>query len=126
MLDHLLAGRFPNQRLIIKIDVEGAEYQVLSGALETVARQPRPIWLIEVCFTEYHPDGINPDYLRIFQLFWDHGYICIATDEARTLVRSADVARWLSNGVRDLDTFNYVFIDPNVYGMRASTTTPST
>jgi len=124
-LDHILAGRFANQRLIIKIDVEGAEYQVLSGALATVAREPRPIWLIEVCFTEYHPDGINPDYLRIFQLFWDHGYVCVATDEAHTVVQPADVARWLDKGVRDLDTFNYVFMDRDVEQMRRVPTTQS-
>ena len=109
--DNVVAGRFPGKRLMIKIDVEGAEFQVLEGALATVARQPRPIWLIEVCFREYHPSGINPDYLKIFQLFWDNGYASYGADEKCTAVLPADIERWLATGVRDLQTFNYVFID---------------
>lgn len=110
-LDNILAGRFYGQRLIVKIDVEGAEFQVLEGALATVAREPKPFWLIEVCFREYHPRGVNPDYLKIFQMFWNHGYDCYGADEKCTPVRLEDVERWLSSGIRDVQTFNYVFID---------------
>lgn len=110
-LDNVLAGRFSGKRLIVKIDVEGAEFQVLEGALATIARLPRPIWLIEVCFREYHPSGINPDYLKIFQLFWNNGYNSYGADEECSTVLPEDVERWLATGVRDLKTFNYVFID---------------
>ncbi|MFI5071571.1 MAG: FkbM family methyltransferase [Terriglobales bacterium] len=110
-LDNLLSGRFLSERLIIKIDVEGAEFQVLEGALATIARLPKPIWLIEVCFREYHPSGINPDLLKIFQLFWDNSYNSYGADAKYSAVLPDDVKRWLATGVRDLQTFNYVFID---------------
>jgi FkbM family methyltransferase len=110
-LDNILAGRFPDKHLVIKIDVEGAEFQVLEGAFATIARLPKPSWIIEVCFREYHPSGVNPDYLKIFQLFWDNGYASYGADDQCSAVLPADVARWLATGVRDLQTFNYVFVD---------------
>jgi FkbM family methyltransferase len=110
-LDNVLAGRFAGKRLLVKIDVEGAEFQVLQGAVATVSRMPRPMWLIEVCFDEYHPSGVNPDYLGIFTLFWDNGYECYGADGHCTPIAPADVRRWLETGVRDVKTFNYVFVD---------------
>jgi methyltransferase, FkbM family len=113
-LDNVLSGRFADKRLVIKIDVEGAEFQVLEGALATIARRPKPIWLIEVCFREYHPAGVNPDYLKIFQLFWASGYRCHAADDHCSPVLPGDVERWLSTGVRELNTFNYVFVPDDI------------
>ena len=46
-LDALLRGKWAGERLFIKVDVEGAEALVLSGASETLRRSPRPYWLIE-------------------------------------------------------------------------------
>jgi FkbM family methyltransferase len=46
-LDNLIACRWAGERLLIKIDVEGAEGHVLEGAKQLIARQPRPFWLIE-------------------------------------------------------------------------------
>lgn len=110
-MDNLLAGRFPGQRLIIKIDVEGAEFQVLQGATAMIARSPRPFWLIEICFREYHPTGINRDFLKTFELFWSRGYDCYCADESCSPVSRNDVGRWVASGVREVPTFNYVFVD---------------
>lgn len=46
-LDSLLRDRWSGERLMIKLDVEGAEALVLAGASDTIRREPRPIWLIE-------------------------------------------------------------------------------
>lgn len=110
-LDRLLAGRYEGERLLVKIDVEGAEYQVLRGALATLARTPRPVWLLEVCLEEFHPEGANPDFAAIFQLFWDHGYEAFtATGRPRPVARS-DVASWVAARHAASGTFNYVFTD---------------
>jgi len=122
-LDNVLDGRLSGKRLTIKIDVEGAEFQVLEGALATISRLPRPIWMIEVCFKEYHPDGINPDYRRIFDLFWDKGYQCHAADIDFTIIRPEDVGRWVATGVRGVRTFNYVFVDRAVQIHTAASST---
>lgn len=110
-MDNILAGRFSGQRLVVKIDVEGAEFQVLRGAMAMLGRSPRPFWLVEICFREFHPNGVNPDFLQTFALFWDQGYDCYCADETCAPVSRADVERWLATGVRDVLTFNYVFVD---------------
>lgn len=113
-LDNILVGRFPQARLRRKIDDEGAEYGVLKGALATLARLPRPVWLIEIYLQEYHPSGISPDYADIFDLFRRHGYGCYAADEKRTAVAPVAIQRWLETGVREVPTFNYVYIDSSL------------
>ena len=112
-LDNVLAGRFASQSLLIKIDVEGAEYQVLKGATRLISREPRPIWLLEICFQEFHPSGLNPDFREIFQLFWDNGYVAYTATKEPTLVTPVDVERWLVNQQSDSGTFNYVFAHPS-------------
>lgn len=112
-LDNILGGRLADRRLFIKIDVEGAEYQVLSGAGGTLARELKPVWLLEVCLQEFHPGGTNPDYQKTFQLFWDHGYQAFTATETPVPVTPADVERWVRNGFCDSGTFNYLFIGPD-------------
>jgi FkbM family methyltransferase len=111
-LDAILAGRFANQRLFLKIDVEGAEHMVLQGAPETLARTPRPSWLLEVCLQEFHPEGANPHFGEIFELFFSHGYAAYTANAERRQVTREDVARWVEKRASDSGTFNYLFADP--------------
>jgi len=113
-LDAILGSRSTDQRLLIKIDVEGAELGVLKGALKTIARVPRPIWLLEICLHEFHPGELNPNYLQTFQLFWDSGYNAYTAAESPKLVTPEDVNRWVSAKHCDSGIFNYVFIDSNM------------
>lgn len=109
-LDDLLGGRFPGQRLLIKIDVEGAEYGVLKGAVDMLRREPRPAWLLEICLHEFHPGGANPDFVRTFDAFFKHGYVAYAVCDVPRPVTRADVKRWVDAGETDIGTFNYVFV----------------
>lgn len=111
-LDNVLGTRLLDQRLLIKIDVEGAEYQVLSGAHATLARSVKPMWLLEVCLHEFHPQGMNPDYKKIFQLFWDNGYQAFTAAKRPVQVAPGDVDRWLNARFCDSGTFNYLFVGP--------------
>jgi FkbM family methyltransferase len=108
-LDNLVAHRFPGSRLLVKIDVEGAEFQVLQGATTTVSRLPRPTWLIEICLHEFHPGGANPHYRATFEMFWKAGYEAYTATRQPVRVTSEDVDRWLAAGRCDAGTFNFVF-----------------
>lgn len=52
-MDHLFAHRWPSQRLLIKVDVEGAETNVLDGATQLIERGA--VWLIE----SFVPKGLD-------------------------------------------------------------------
>jgi FkbM family methyltransferase len=110
-VDVLLAGRWSGGHLLVKVDVEGAEQRVLAGARETLARRPAPVWLIEVCFSENFPSGINPHFRDVFERFWSAGYTATSLDAART-VSPEDVDRWLRDGRRDFGYVSYVFEAP--------------
>jgi hypothetical protein len=95
--------------MLIKIDVEGAEFGVIKGAMATLSRSPRPTWLIEICFDEFHPAGVNPDFGAIFDAFFAHGYNSFAaTDPLRSVSRD-DVFKWVARGRADSGNFNYLF-----------------
>lgn len=109
-LDILLGSRFAGKQLLIKVDVEGAEYLTLLGARDTLRQEPRPIWVIEICLNEYHPEGMNPHYMATFDKFWEHGYEARTADERNNLIQRADIERWLQAGRSDSGTINYKFV----------------
>ncbi len=111
-LDNLVAGRFPNQKLLIKVDVEGHELNVLRGAASLVKRTPAPTWLLEHGFRENFEGRINPNFRELFELFWDDGYQAVTADSERRPVTEADVDRWLTQGARDFGYLNYLMFKP--------------
>lgn len=109
-LDNVLRGRFEAQRLFVKMDIEGAEHRALLGAAETLARDPAPTWLVEVCLTENLPSGqTNPHFAEVFARFRDAGYACRTVGGDERAVTADDVARWVRNGARDFGTYNFLF-----------------
>jgi FkbM family methyltransferase len=109
-MDNILNSRFEGKKLFIKIDVEGAEYDVLKGATKILTMSPRPIWFIEVCLSEFHPGKLNPNFAATFNLFWQHGYkVRLASKEGR-LITSADIQNWIANKKTNMNEFNYLFI----------------
>lgn len=108
-LDNILNGRFVDEKLFIKMDVEGYEYEALKGSLLTIKRKVKPIWLIEICFTELFPNGINPHYFEIFDLFWQNGYTVYTADKEQNIIESDDIKRWIKNNKRDVGYTNFIF-----------------
>lgn len=108
-LEGLLRSRPSTERILIKIDVEGHEPAVLSGARGLLMREKAPTWIIEHSFRENQDGGVNPRFLGLFELFWNAGYQCLTFDRERRMVRRDDVDRWLRTGVRDFGDVNYIF-----------------
>ncbi len=77
-LDNVLGCRFDGKQLLIKIDVEGAEFNVLGGAHRILqGTRKKPVWLVEISRSLNHPKP-NANFAATFELFWKNGY------EART------------------------------------------
>lgn len=109
-MDIILSERFAGKHLLIKIDVEGVEYQVLTGAIKTMTMKPRPTWLIEICLNEFYPNGNNPNYAATFELFWKNGYEVRSADRSNRIIRPEDIDRWNKAGRSDSGVINYLFI----------------
>jgi FkbM family methyltransferase len=109
-LDKLLSNRFPEERLLIKMDVEGAEYGVLLGAIETLQRVKRPVWLVEITMGQFMPQGVNDSFLATFELFLSRGYQCqlLTKNELVQLTRDM-LQKWHDQGHSDYAEINYVF-----------------
>jgi FkbM family methyltransferase len=105
--DEELLPRIRGRRALIKIDVEGAERELLAGAAELLRVRPAPTWLVEVGLTEHHPSGRHPAFAEVLQAFWDAGYRIESIPERR-VVGPADVARWLDAGRTDFGSHNYL------------------
>lgn len=67
-LDNLLRFVAPRSRLLVKVDVEGHEYEALLGAAQTLARTPRPTWMVEIVDWA-HPGGVHPNREKTMALF---------------------------------------------------------
>ena len=110
-LDAVTAGRFPESKLLIKMDVEGFELDVLAGAAKTLERKPRPTWLVEILLRgEVIPGGVSGKFAQVFEVFWKRGYLSRKLDAARTLVGPEDVNRWMANGAVDEETHDFLFL----------------
>lgn len=89
-LDRLLGARYAGRRVLIKMDVEGFEHAVLSGAGSVLGQSPRPVWFFEHGYRENF-QGVNPHYLDVFECFWMAGYQLRVAGEA--LQVSAETVR---------------------------------
>lgn len=93
-LDDIVGGRFPNQNMLVLIDVEGAELHVLEGAVELLNRNPKPVWIVEICIDEHFatPDGKNPAIKETFAKFFDSGYRAYSIEAGLREIFASEVA----------------------------------
>lgn len=109
-LDNVLGCRFPSERILILIDVEGFELNVLRGALRQFTRKPSPVWFVEICIDEHQPSGvrINPNLAATFEIFWHHGYLAEKIGADSGPVDGPTVLAW-AVGNQLPKTHNFIF-----------------
>jgi len=109
-LDRLLGTTLGNHRSLILVDVEGAEYAMLQGAMATLARQPRPTWMVEISTTEHQPAGtpFNPNFQATFDLFFAHHYQAFTAENPPQPISMEMVAQ-IVTGQLHLSTHNVIF-----------------
>jgi len=108
-LDTLLGYRLCEKRLLIKVDVEGAELLMLRGATIMLSAKPRPLWVVEICFDDHRTGHVNPHFQEVFALFWELGYDAWTLERTPRKVESNDVLEWVRAGRQGFGTHNYVF-----------------
>jgi len=108
-LDLIVNTRFDGQTLLIKMDVEGFEHDVLRGAEQTLSLSPRPVWLVEINFSEHFPGGLNGKFYNTFEMFWRRGYQARTANREERPIDSNDVSRWVKQGRVDFGSHNYLF-----------------
>lgn len=108
-LDVVLGGRFSGKRLLIKIDVEGFEYQVLQGASATLEMSPKPTWIMECFLERYHPGGRNPNFQQTFEMFFDRGYTARVASRSGPAVTREIVSHWVTQGNVPDGFSNFIF-----------------
>jgi FkbM family methyltransferase len=106
-IDRLLADRLAGQQVLIKLDVEGYEFDVLRGATRTMHLDPSPTWMVEHGLTANFGTGGNPNFRSLFRLFWDAGYAARTMEGA--LVTGRDVDSWIRQGRIEAADINFIF-----------------
>jgi FkbM family methyltransferase len=109
-LDRVLGDRLNNRRALIIVDIEGAEFMMLQGAMGALRNNPKPVWMIEITATQHQPKGIsvNPHYAEIFELFFSEGYRGYAADASRLQITTGFVED-VTKHHRDPNVHNFVF-----------------
>jgi FkbM family methyltransferase len=110
-LDIILGRRFSGLQLLLKIDVEGFEFEVLKGATATLERSPKPTWIVECFLERFHPGNRNPNFLQTFDAFFDRGYRARIASMNGAVVTRETVQEWVTRGVVEGGAYNFVFED---------------
>jgi FkbM family methyltransferase len=111
-MDVVLGSRLHGKRVLILVDIEGAEKSMLEGAKLMLTNDPKPIWLVEVVTKENQPQGveINPNFMSTFQLFFQNGYDAFSADQDMRPI-TMDEVNFISKGLLKADTHNFLFCE---------------
>lgn len=113
-LDAVIGERFIDKKILVVIDIEGAELMMLNGSDSFLNRHNKPIWMIEIAISEHQPRGVkvNPNLLSTFKKFWDAGYLSFMADRYLTAVNEDQIKLIINTKNDTLNCHNFIFIDP--------------
>jgi FkbM family methyltransferase len=99
-LDAILGRRFEGKRVLLKIDVEGGEWNLLQGATNVLKQRPRV--LMELSLSTNQPNGRHPRFREILDLFWTMNYQIAPAGSPEEQITPSRVDGWLADGKTDL------------------------
>jgi len=110
-LDNVLGSRLQGKKVLVLIDVEGAEKGVLEGATALLRNDPKPIWLLEISATEHQPQGItvNPHFADTFKILLDAGYEAVTADKAMHRITWAEIVAAQAGDTSIFVAHNFLF-----------------
>jgi FkbM family methyltransferase len=109
-VDIVLGDRLEGQRVLVLVDVEGAEKWMLEGANGFLNMTPRPVWVVEINSNEHQPKGVNvnPQLENTFKIFFENGYRAFTCDVTMDEVTIEDVAL-VASGDKKMEVYNFIF-----------------
>ena len=112
-LDNVVGSRLQGSRCLIIVDIEGAEEQMLEGAIAVLSMHPKPVWMVEISISEHQPGGatINPNLLATFRRFWASGYEAWTAVSQTRLISPQEVEDIARNGKDTLGLHNFLFVE---------------
>lgn len=113
-MDVVLSTRLRGKKVLILVDIEGAEKRMLEGATIMLTNSPKPIWLVEIVTKDHQPSGvdINPYFASTFQLFFQNGYQAFRVDQDMRPITMEDIDL-VSKGILEIGTYNFLFRETN-------------
>ncbi len=114
-LDNVVRGRCVNRdRALIKVDVEGTEWEVLRGSRECLDMRPGAVWLMEITLVAKRQVP-NVNFERTFGPFFERSYrVYGVTEKSIRQTSREDVARWQESGSQEFYCQNWMFLPPDL------------
>jgi len=112
-MNTVLGERLQGKKILLIVDIEGAENMMLEGSSILLDMNPKPIWLVEICCTEHQPKGIkiNPNLLQTFEKFWNKGYDSITADRFLRKITKAEILKIIETQIDTLGICNFIFYE---------------
>lgn len=109
-MDLVLGNRLCGRKVLVIVDIEGAEKWMLEGASMMLSASPKPVWVVEITAKSNQPDGVcvNPHFKDTFEIFFRHGYKAFAADAKMLPVTPEQVAA-VAEGKLELPVYNFIF-----------------
>jgi len=109
-MDTVLDTRLRGKRVLVLVDIEGAERWMLQGAGKMLANDPAPIWVVEITSKELQPRGVdmNPNFKATFQIFFQYGYRAFSLEQEMRAMTPEYIEQIYSKKI-DFNGNNFVF-----------------